>query len=1296
MEITTFGTVGVRVEDRDIPALSGTKLGLLLTYVAAESPRRIPREELARLFWPDLDADSARVNLRQGLFQLRRQLPAGDPPLLDTTPRYVRFQPQPESRIDFLTLNRARAERRTAESRETTAASAERARAERRTAERRTAESRAATATHPNLAIVCDYRGHFLEGLRALQDLPELSAWAQAQRDHHWQNLLVFITHNLVALAKPNEGEPLLAELHRLLAMEPHDETLHHLLMKALAASGHPKRALDHYAHLEAEAGKAPGELLARTREEILGAERAEATSQRVKAEEAEPAILRPERRRVTVVACHVQPDAEADIEIQQQQVNRALEHVDFVLLSHHGHVVPSPGHGLLAYFGYPAGREEATVDAVHAAWQALETAPADCKLRLAVDSDLIVTGADPDLPDPTGQLTARVHDCAQQADPGTLRVSAPTYARVSGYFSFRATDDGTGAYRVTGDPGPLDRVDAQSLRDLTPLTGRSQELQQLRGHWDQVLETSEVRFVLVQGEAGLGKSRLARGLDQQVRGQARSRYLLKCREDRTRQLLAPVRQAFATWMGQDSLREARQRRLEGALKVAGTPPKLAPRLAHWLTHPEADGPESLAHEGLDRDRIIDTLVELVHRRSAHGPTLLICDDLHWMDSGTSEFLRRLYQRLHHRPIMAILTARMSFRSSWRDLSLEHIRLHGLDDAAAHGLVDRLDPNGRLSSGLRDQLVERGEGVPLFLEELTRYALEAARTGQLPETLPPGLSNLLVARLEQLGSARELAHSAAVIGRDFDTRILSRLRGQPADTIRRQLTRLTGKGFIEPAGMVDGVRYRFRHVLFRQAAYESMLLSDRTRLHGQLADLMQEDGEHGMQTADWGRIANHLYHAGRYPEAVNAWLQAGEAAFARGILPEASHYFEDALDCLERHPEAHASGDLATHERDTLRALGGVGASNLALLGYGSRTVNDIFERAMRLTAPEQDPVQYFRVLWGLWHGAGSWHGFQEAHRLAAEMEQLAERSGDRLLRIAAHYVQGNTHFWTGRFAEALEHQTRAVKLYRDADHATLVARHTENPAISARGFMAWTLLHLGNHARAWTEMDAACQQADQLGHRPTEAFVYAFRSVLGFYSSDPESALPAARHALSIAREYDYPLWRAAGITLESWALARQGQADAYQAIEQQVEAMRHIMDGVNTIFQLILLDALETSDIAAEQRLAIADEALTGCRKRGDLAFEPAIRRLRAVALLASSKGKADDGWQDLESARSIAHEQGNPNIERQALLDYARFASDPQVQSWAERELLRINHCIIPRPHPDEPRQRDPRLA
>jgi len=1270
LEITTFGTVGVRVEGRDVPALSGTKLGLLLTYLAAECPRRVPRQELAHLFWPELDSDSARVNLRQGLFQLRRQLPDLPTALLEATPRYVHFQLQPGTEIDFLALHRLRADRSHLSCNE--------------------------LAAH-TLASIRHYHGPFLDPVRALQDLPELAAWAQTQRDHYWSQLLLLIEENLDVLCHSSDAEALLTELQRLVAMEPHEEALHRLVMLTLAGMGNRERALEHFGRLERQAVDGPGQLLVRTRDEILvPTPKAPATVSPTATPET--ASLRAERRRVTVVACLVQADSDLDVELQHERMQHTLEQLDLVLLNHRGHVVRAPGCGLLAYFGYPAGREQATVDAVHAAWQVLQTAPSDCQLRISVDTDLIVTGVDPDTPDPAGQLSQRAQALARSTDTGTLVVSPSVHQRVSGYFLF-SPHAGTGApegsQRVTGDPGPLDRVDAQHARGgLTPLAGRTEELERLHQIWRQTLKHHKPHFVLIQGEAGLGKSRLARHLDERIRGQARSRFLLKCREDRSRHLLAPVRQAFATWLGLGSMNASRQRRLARVLGTARSlDADIADALAHWLTHPDSNGLEALAAQGLDRDHIIDVLVELARRRARRGPLLLICDDLHWMDSGTAEFLRRLYQRLHDRPLLTLLTARMSFRSNWRDVPLEHLRLHALPDQAAHELIERCDTRHRLTKHLRAQLIERGEGVPLFLEELTRYTLEAARTGTLPDTLPPGLANLLVARLEQTGTARDLAHAAAVIGRDFDTRILSHLLEQPADTIRRQLSRLTGRGFVEPVGVLDGVRYRFRHALFQQAAYESMLVAERTRLHGRLADLLRDD--QGTSNIDWGQVASHLYHAGRVDEAVPAWLEAGEAAFARGMLLEASHYFEDALSCLDRE-----LGDREpSEERDaqTQRALGGLGASNLALLGYGSRTVHAIFERTLGITAPQRDAVQYFRVLWGLWHGAGSWHGFDEAHRLANDMEQVAEQSNDRLLRIAAHYVQGNTHFWSGQLPLALEHQTQAVALYREDDHPHLVARHTENPAISARGFMAWTLIFFGNHARAWAEMDAACAEAAALEHRPTEAFVYAFRAALGFFADDPDEAMTSARRALAIAEDYDYPLWRASGLALQHWALARQGETSAVAPLREQADALRHIMDGVSTIFQLFLLDALHATGAKPSERLEIATDALANCLKRGDHGFEPAIRRLRAHALLEHSDGTDNEGWQELERARRLAHDHGNPNIERLTLLDYARFARDDVWRQWSERELLRINHCIIPRRHPSEQAlQQNPRLA
>ena len=1250
LEITTLGSVGVRVDGRDVPALSGTKLGLLLAYLAAESPRRIPREQLARLFWPELDSDAARVNLRQALFQLRRHLASAATTLLDTTPRHASLHMQPSVEIDFVQLQR--------------------------TGPRHEPPGHQSRAEYI-LGLVQGYRGHFLEPVRALHDLPELSVWAEAQRETHWQTVLGLIEQSLPVLCQEGDPDAAIAEIRRLLTLEPHDPRAHRLLMLAWTVIGDSERALEHHAQLATESTGPLPPLIERTLEEIRALDTPAAP--RPRETPAEVQALRPERRRVTVVACQVEVDAASDIEIQRDRIERALAHIDFALLNRHGHVIRSPGPGLVAYFGYPAGREEATVDAVHAAWEALQTIPSGCQLRLAVDSDLIVTGSEAELPDPTGMLTARAQDTARGAPPGTLIVTEAAYQRVSGYFVFRPREDKPGnGYRVTADPGPLDRIEAQAGHGLTPLAGRGRELLQLRAAWETTLRERHPRFLLLQGEAGVGKSRLARSLDQQIRGQARSRFLIKCREDSSRQLLTPVRQALAAWVGQGGMREARQRRFEHAVARVCTTPESGRLLARWLLRPEQGHP---LDEELDRDHIIDTLVALVRLRALKGPTLLICDDVHWMDSGTSEFLRRLYQRLHDLPILVTLTARMTFRANWRDLSLDHLRLRGLDEEAAHDLVARLDGEGRLPESLRRELVERGEGIPLFLEELTRFALETTLRGESPGSLPPGLSNLLVARLEQLGPARELAYAAAVVGRDFDTRILSRLQNQPPEVIRRHLGQLTRKGFVEPCGVIDGVRYRFRHALFRQAAYEAMLVSERSTLHGRLADLLQTEARSTGHADDWGRIATHLFHAGRHIEAVAAWLHAGEQAFAHGMLPEAAQYFEDALACLDREfGAADAPGRMA-HE--TLRALGGLGASNLALLGYGSREVNALFARATDNPALHEDPVQHFRILWGLWHGAGSWHGFAEAHRLADEMEQLAEGSGDRLLRIAAHYVQGNTHFWTGQFDRALDHQTRALALYRETDHSALIARHTENPAISARGFMAWTLFFQGNHARAWEEMETACDQAHRLEHHPTEAFVHTFRATLAFFSDDPVGALPAAHRTLAIAREYDYPLWRVAGTTIESWAQTRDGARDATGLLREQVEAMRHIMDGVSTIFLWILLDALRITRADPAERVQTAEQALASCAQRGDHCFRPALMRLHAEALLQQGQGQAAEAWQELDAALRLARDQGNPNIEGEILRDYTRFSQDPAWQHWSTQEQARADHRITPRP-------------
>ncbi|WP_019021086.1 AAA family ATPase [Thioalkalivibrio sp. ALE23] len=1262
LEITTLGTERVSVDDREIPALSGTKAGLLLIYLVAESPRRVPRRELAELFWPELDSNNARVNLRQGLFQIRRHLGDTLAENLQAATRDVGFRVDDRCHADFL---RVAAE-------DTSFGPAFVAPAE-------ASPEDALNLADRELARLELYQGHFLATDAVAEGLPRLEAWVRQQRDVLWSHARAAVERLHEYLRRAGEPERGIREMRRLLDLAPADEPLNAVFLRTLLLAGQPARAEEHYRRveqlLEETDGHAPGPALAEIREQL---ERARDDGvQRTDRAPAPATALRQERRRLVLVVCDLRAPEHLDIEEQWERIRTALETLDALLLAHHGHVVRAPGQGLLAYFGYPAGREEAMMDAVRAAWQALGTAPSGVELRAAVDIDTVVTGDDPDIPDPAGRFTARVQAVARSLRPGILWVSAAVRENLEGFFEFQPWRGRPGGFRVIEDPGPRDRVDARPATRQAPLAGRDAELRRLRGEWDRARRGGS-RWVLIQGEAGMGKSRLARGLAEQVDGHGVVRAL-KCREDTARQLLAPVRQTLGRWAATRNRRAAAERLLRRLLQRHGEAAEKAATIAGWLTCPTTPDHELFRSGNVDRDHLLDALVDLTLTGVRGRALLLIVDDLHWMDSATSEFLRRLHHRGRDAALMVVLTTRMSYRSEWRDVEMESIVLQGLDNAAAGHLVAALDPGQALPRTVRDELVARGEGVPLFLEELTRFALEHGHPGTPGDELPPGLNNLLIARMEQLGPARELARAAAVIGRDFSVNILARLLERSTEHVRQQLGLLMRKGFVEPAGVSEGNLFRFRHALYRESALEAMLRSERSRLHDRLADLLQEEAERPYGAPAGGRVAVHLHQAGRYREAVTHWLQAGEQAFARGMLPEAAQHFQDALDCLQNDLADSAS----LNEADTLRALSGLGSASLALMGYGSRTVHGLFERAAELSRPERDPVEHFRVLWGLWHGAGSCQGFDEAARLAHEAEVVAERSGDRLLRIAAGYVQGNTCFWTGHFRQAMDHQTRTLELYQPRDHPRLIARHTENPAILSRAFFAWTLLFSGNHERAWVEMDRACQHADQLDHRPTQAFVYSFRSALGFFADRPHETLAASRKAHDIAEAYDYPLWRTGAVAVSAWARTRLGDDQAVDIIREQVEIMRSVMDGVSTLFRLFLLDAIRRGAPDPQECLAIADAALDNSLQRGDRCFQPTIRLQRARSLLELAHGADPEGWQELERARADAREQGNPNVERLVLLEVERHARDPDWRQWVARSLRQVDQCIIGNP-------------
>ena len=1248
LQLHTLGRTEAWLDGAEASALSSTKVGVLLSFLAMEHQRSVPRPELARQFWPDQAPEVARGNLRQALFQLRRQLGDLAGQVLKLDARYVRFIPGPAVQVDALQL-----------------------------------EARAASRREPVPTLidaVRGFRGHFLAELSSVQDIGGLEDWLIQSRQRVWRTVLSLLEQCVARAGASSEAVELIHELQRLVVLEPLDEQLQGLLMRALAGTSQPTRALDCYlefeAHLRRELDTRPGPSLRRLYTDLRSRLAPGAGAHAA----VEDVSLRPERRRVAVVVCDFRPPArdpgQTDVETLTAAVQQGTARVEATLFNHRGHIVRLPWACLLGYFGYPSGREEATLDALDAVWEALRGMPDGARPRIAVDSDVIITGSDPEVPDPAGLLTDRALRLAAVTAPGTVSVSSGIHERFRGHFRF--VTEGLPAPRLVHHPGHADRVEAQAARALAPLVGREQPLSRLEAAWQRAC-SGQCTSLVIRSEAGLGKSRLARGLIEAVDGQAQLVLMLPCRQRFERQLLMPVRQAFARWVGPEPAwrrGRARRRLIRWQLQRHLQSPALVRRVARWLVDTDD---RSLIHQGGDRDRLLDALVQLLADRARSGPVLLVCDDAHWIDSGTAELLRRVQRRLARQPVLIIFTGRMSFRSEWLHTAPAELRLSGLSDGAGMALINALDREQLLPDPTREAICRRAEGVPLFLEELTLHAIQRRRAGEPEAALPPALSDLLVARLEGLGGGRELAHAAAVIGRDFDIRLLARLTGQNLDQVQTVIKQLVALGFVERDVALVASRYRFRHALYHQAAYEALPATERRALHGRLAQLLEEDAELGVGNTEPEILAEHLREAGRPDDAVEQWLLAGDQAIAQGMLPEAEQHYADAQALLDRVGEA--DGRLPWVRQKNLRALVGLGVARLGLAGYGAEPVVRTFERAFEMADERADRVLYFQALWGLWHGSGSREGTGEAHRLALEMDRLAERSGDRLLRVAAQYAQGNAHFWTARYSQALTHQQRALALAREGDHATLIARHGESPVLTVRAVRAWTLHVSGRRDAAWAEIDAARAEAAALQHRPTQAFVEAFRGGLGFFDDAPRAALESAEHTMALAVEHRLPLWQVAGTAVRAWAQARLGESSALEALREQVQVISESMGGVSTLFRLFLIDALPEGDPSGHrERLTTANRALADAARTGDDCYLPMIQRLRGRTLLTGpAPREAEAGWRDLSEARALAARQGALGLELRVLRDMLEFAGPGAGRSALAEDLMRLEQRL-----------------
>jgi len=860
---------------------------------------------------------------------------------------------------------------------------------------------------------------------------------------------------------------------------------------------------------------------------------------------------LAAERRQLTVMACDLVGATELaerlDPEDLRSVVRAFQESASGIIQRYEGHVAQYLVDGLLAYFCYPQAHENdaeravrAGLDVVAAQQRLNESLAAEHGIRLALrigihtgpvvigemgggaKRDMIALG---DVP----HMAARVQSAAE---PDSVVITDATQRLVAGMF---VIEDGgaPGRQRVVRPSGVRGRVAAAAGR-LTPFVGRATELATLLEHW-QAARQGVGQSVVVLGEAGVGKSRLAHQLRQQL-AVAPHTWLESGATPYTagtpfHPVIALLNQALG-FAAEDvaAVRLARIERALGGLASAEAVALIAELLGVPSPTPLETAPE------LRRRKTIELLAEWLRALSALQPTVLLVEDLHWCDPSSLELLGRLVAERSTSPLFLLLTARPELTPPWPE-HVTTLALARLSDEDTRDMVLTLVGEA-LPASTVDALVVRSDGVPLYVEELTKSFAEPGTT-RTADAIPATLADSLMGRLDRLSAAKEVAQRAAVLGREFGYALLAAVSGLDETALRRELARLVEMEILFARGEPPDAVYAFKHALIQETAYQSLLKRARQQLHARLGQVLEERFPERVASAP-EVVARHYEQAGLAPAAIAHYQRAGERAAERSANEEAIGHLQRAL--------ALVAGLPAGRERDEreLQLQMAIATPLGAARGFGHVESEAAYARTRELATALGASTELPRVLMGLATAYYVKGDLARGDAIAHETMAAAERTDDQLDLLLAHVVVGFPFFYRGQFARALEHYGRATELYDPGQHASFARTLGWDRGVNAHAYLAWCHLYLGNHDRALEMTEKAIALAKRVEHPLSLANVLLHAAVHYVERREPERALALSSELTALAEAHGFPMFVGAGRFFRGCAWADFGDCAA------------------------------------------------------------------------------------------------------------------------------------------------------
>jgi class 3 adenylate cyclase/tetratricopeptide (TPR) repeat protein len=940
------------------------------------------------------------------------------------------------------------------------------------------------------------------------------------------------------------------------------------------------------------------------------------------------------------------------------------------------GHLAKFMGDGVLAYFGWPTAHEDEAERAIRvglsivssvAQLQTAQQLPLAARVGIAtglvVVGDLIGEGAAQEeaVVGDTPNLAARLQELARS---GEVTVSEQTWRLAQSAFSFRDLGNRklkgiakpTRLFAVIGERVRQSRFEVRSRGRPGSMFGREQELGLLREQWSQAV-TGEGKAVLLLGEAGIGKSRLiqalANAIEQpcfQIRYQCSPYY-------RDSPLFPVVRQLrHAAQIAVEDADETKLDKLERLLDVAGRAREAAPLVADLLgIDSQARYPRLEISPQLQRIQTLSVLVDQLLRLAALQPVLVLVEDVHWIDPTTLEMLELGLDRIARSRVMMLFTSRPDGAPSLAAHPLvTRLVLNRLGEAAVGAITASIAGTRRLPRSVLDEIASRADGVPLFVEELTKAVVELAEEEQVGDrigtaAIPATLHDSLMARLDRVPGVKRVAQCAACVGRDFHYRTLSSIADLSPTELELALDRLASAELVFCRGTPPEAAYTFKHALVRDAAASSLLMSERRRIHSRIADAFAASSPPRPPEL----IAQHAEAAGLGETAIQYWLRAGRNAADRYANTEAISYFERALKLVLSTVEGE------TRDRRELDVLIALGVPQIAAHGYSSAAVERTYSRARALCERLGDEEHLFFVLRGLWNCVFDRANLERGLEIANTLLDRASKVGGIELGLACRAV-GATRFNRGEFSKALEAFGEAIEACGNLGSNEAVRVYGEAPAIVSLVYSGWALTIQGRFDEALESGERGLELARQSEYPLLIAFASDIHCSTLSELRQPAACLALAEEALRFSREHFLIFWEA-GLTIKAgWARAAIGDPIAgIKEMQAGIEGWKDVGAALHLpTWGCRLTEALLLADVTDEAATAL-EEALSIAYKNRELFMLAELHRLRGrlgVRLSRFAEAEAD-----FLRAGEVARQQQAMLFDLRAGTDLAELWAD-----------------------------------